>query len=207
MNPAPRILLTTLLALSLAGPAQAQFVATPYLSSNVGGSVAVETGGRLGIGGSVGYYLRSWLGVEADVALNPHFFRDERVAHLVPAEGVDQNTTAALFMGNVVSAFCVSGAAGRWCPYGTVGVGLIRTLFDGVVHDGSAGENDYDSAHNHVGLSAGAGVMHSLTDLVGLRADMRYFHAFVDESTAQRGYPKDYGFWRLSVGVTFGFPR
>ena len=49
--------------------------------------------------------------------------------------------------------------------------------------------------------------MHALTQLVGLRAEVRYFHAFVDESSREGGYLKDYGFWRVSFGVTFGFPR
>jgi hypothetical protein len=30
---------------------------------------------------------------------------------------------------------------------------------------------------------------------------------FVDENAGNGGYFKDYAFWRVSVGVTFGFPR
>ena len=48
--------------------------------------------------------------------------------------------------------------------------------------------------------------MHALTRLVGLRVDLRYLHALVDESARKGGYFKDYGFWRASVGFTIGFP-
>ena len=41
----------------------------------------------------------------------------------------------------------------------------------------------------------------------GLRLDLRYLHALVDESARTGGYFKDYAFWRVSVGFTIGFPR
>jgi hypothetical protein len=45
-----------------------------------------------------------------------------------------------------------------------------------------------------------------LTRLVGLRVDARYYRALVDEDAGEGGYFEDYDFWRISVGVTFGFP-
>jgi hypothetical protein len=35
--------------------------------------------------------------------------------------------------------------------------------------------------------------------------DARYFHAFVDESSLDGGYFKDFGFLRVSAGVSVGF--
>jgi hypothetical protein len=42
--------------------------------------------------------------------------------------------------------------------------------------------------------------------LLGLRADLRYYHAFVDEQAGKGGYFEDYGFWDVSVGVTLQLP-
>lgn len=39
----------------------------------------------------------------------------------------------------------------------------------------------------------------------GPRVDARYLRAFVDE-TSTTTYARDYGYWRISVGVTFGGP-
>jgi hypothetical protein len=36
---------------------------------------------------------------------------------------------------------------------------------------------------------------------------MRYFRAFVDEDEGDGFYFKNYGFLRVTFGVTFGFPR
>ena len=47
--------------------------------------------------------------------------------------------------------------------------------------------------------------MYSLNDRVGLRGDLRYFRAFVDESKREGGYFKDYGFVRATFGVTLRF--
>lgn len=198
------ILLTVPVVACIAAPAQAQWVATPYIDTYVAGDAQT---GRGGLGASVAYYFRGRLGFELDVERHGHFFRDEDVADLVPDEGVDLDTRATLFMGNVVVPFRVQGAAGIWCPYGTAGLGVIRAVFDSTVFRGGAGQDDYDTAQDNLAFNVGGGVMHALTDLVGLRVDVRYFRALVDENAGESGYFKDYDFWRVSVGVTFGFPR
>lgn len=43
--------------------------------------------------------------------------------------------------------------------------------------------------------------------IVGRRGDVRYFHALVGEDQREGGFFRDYGFWRMTLGVTFGFPR
>jgi len=42
---------------------------------------------------------------------------------------------------------------------------------------------------------------------VGLRGDLRYFRALVDEDKREGVLFRDYGFWRTTVGVTVEFPR
>jgi hypothetical protein len=49
--------------------------------------------------------------------------------------------------------------------------------------------------------------MYSLKGRLGLRGDVRYVRAFVDEDKREGGYFKDYGFLRATFGVTFRFPR
>jgi hypothetical protein len=196
-----RAMLVVLLVAAAAAPAHAQWLATGYIDNNVAGDVQ---SGRVGLGVSAGYYLRGWVGLELDGELHGHFFRDEDVADLVPA-GVDLNTRAALASGNVVVPYCVHGAAGSWCPYATAGVGIIYTMFEGIAH--APGTSNLDRTQTNLAWNAGVGVMHALTRWVGFRVDARYLHAFVDESSTSGGYFTDYGYWRVSVGITFGGPQ
>lgn len=187
-----------------ARPVHAQWVASPYIDSNVIGDV--ETG-RGGIGVSVGYHVRRLIGFELDFEWHDHFFNDADVASLVPASGVDLNTDAMLLMANVVAPYCLhSAAAGTWCPYAAAGLGAIRADFDATVFDPGV-QGNYGTDQVNLAFDAGIGVMHRLTRLVGIRVDLRYIHALVDESAHRGGYFKDYDFVRASVGVTFGMPR
>jgi opacity protein-like surface antigen len=188
------ILLTLLVVAWTAPPAQAQWVATAYLGINISGDVETGKGGP---GGSVGYFGRR-LGFEFDFQRHFHFFKDEDVANLVPDPRMDLDTDAMSFMGNVVVPIHIKGAT-DWRPYGTAGLGVIRALFDSA--------NDlYDTDQNNLAFNFGGGVMYSLTDLVGLRGDLRYFRALVDEDKREGGFLKDYDFLRATFGVTFGFP-
>jgi hypothetical protein len=64
-----------------------------------------------------------------------------------------------------------------------------------------------DTNQNNVAFSIGGGVMYALNGRVGLRGDLRYLSARVDEGERTGFYFNDYGFLRATVGVTFGFPR
>jgi opacity protein-like surface antigen len=99
------------------------------------------------------------------------------------------------FMGNVVVPVRIQGAT-TWRPYVTAGLGLIR-----------AWTNEEDRDQNNFGFNVGGGLMYLLGKRVGLRGDLRYFRALVDESKRDGVYFRDYAFLRVSVGVTFGFPR
>ena len=126
------IVLTVLDVACTAAPAQAQWVATPYLGINLGGDAEFRRGGP---GGSVGYF-GGRLGFEFDLQRYHHFFKDKNV-DLVPnncAPGVgppciDLNTDAWSFMGNVVAPFRSKGA--KWRPYGTAGFGVIHAWIEG----------------------------------------------------------------------------
>jgi opacity protein-like surface antigen len=180
-------------------PEPLRFAVTPYLANNVVGDVQ---SGRLGLGISLNYFPWAHLGFEVDGELHGHFFRDEDVAHLVP-EGIDLNTNAALLSGSAVARYCLRKPAyGTFCPYGTAGFGAIHAWFESISH--LAGTASTTTTQTDPALTAGAGVSHLFTEHVGVRVDARYFHALVAERT-QSGYAEDYGFLRLSAGVSVGF--
>jgi len=186
--------------IALPASASARGAVTAYVDNNVAGDVQ---SGRPGVGVSAGYYLGDRIGLELDGELHGHFFRDEDVADQQPA-GVDLNTRAVLGSGNLVVPYCLRGAYGSWCPYATVGLGVVHAMFKGVAH--APGATDFDRAQTNLTLNAGVGVMHALTSWVGLRVDARYLRAFVDENATSGGYFKDFGFWRVSVGFVIGGP-
>jgi opacity protein-like surface antigen len=204
-----RILLLILVIFAMqcltAVPAQAQWVVTPHLGVNFAGDVELGKGGP---GGSVGYFGRR-IGFEFDFQRYQHFFKDSEVSPLDPAAppncvpGIteagdpctDINTDAIGFMGNVVVPIRIWGAA-RWSPYGTAGLGLIH-----------AWTNVEDRHQNNLGFNGGGGVMYSLSKHMGLRGDLRYFRAVVDENQSRGVFFKDYGFWHTAIGVTFSFGR
>ena len=85
-------------------------------------------------------------------------------------------------------------------PYGTIGLGLIRSQVTGGVN------GLIETSNNDVGMNAGVGVMGFLSEHVGLRGDVRYFRTFNDNSSinASNGVNIDFGsfhFWRASFGV------
>jgi hypothetical protein len=192
--------LVVALVAGAATPARAQWAAGAYVDNNVAGDVQ---SGRIGVGVSAGYYLRGRIGLELDGELHGHFFRDEDVVGSQPT-GVDLNTSAALGTANLVIPYCMSGAFGIWCPYANLGAGVIRERFQGLAH--APGVQGFDRSQTDFALDGGIGVMHTLTRWVGLRVDARYFRAWVDPN-ATSGFARDYGFWRISAGVTFGGPQ
>jgi len=180
-------------------PANAQLVVYPHLDAKAAGEVETARGGA---GVSLGYHIPArrglGFGLELDATWYGHFFRDEDVAQLVPA-GVDLNTNALLLMGHLVLPVSIPQAP-TWRPYGTVGLGMIHAMFT------VPGTEDYDTDQDNLTFSAGVGMMHQLTRLLGLRAAVCYYHAFVDEDASDGGYFEDYSFWNISVGVTFQLP-
>ena len=201
-----RLLLAALVVTWTAAPVRAQWMATPYLGANVAGDLEFRRGGP---GVSVAY-LGHRLGFELDVERYHHFFKDSHVANPDPggrpncAPGTigpctDINTDAIGVMGNLVAPFRI-GDATKWLSYAAAGLGVMHAWFE---HP----DDRYDVSQNDLVFDVGAGVVRSFSDHVGLRGDLRYLRAPVDE-TARRGrYFEDYGFWRVTVGITFGLLR
>jgi opacity protein-like surface antigen len=199
------VLLTVPVVAWAAVPAHAQWVITPSLGVNVAGNVEHGKGGP---GGSVGYFGGRF-GFEFDFQRYIHFFKDAEISPLDPAAPpnctgsltepergcTDIDTDAMGFMANVVVPVRIQGAT-KWRPYGTAGLGIIR-----------AWTNEEDRDQNNFGFNVGGGLMYSLSERVGLRGDLRYFRALVDENEPDGVYFRDYDFLRVSFGVTLAFPR
>jgi hypothetical protein len=164
------ILLTGLVVAGTAAPAQAQWVVTPYIGTNVGD---VEKG-KGGIGGTVDYFVFAGrLAFEFDVKRHWHFFKDADLGNTGKDQAEDIDTRATTFMGNVVVPFHLKGAT-NWRAYGTAGLGVIRATF---VH---AGPNQPEVHQSNLGFDVDGGVMHALSSRVGIRVDLRYFRALAE---------------------------
>lgn len=186
-----------LLVGTLAAPARAQVVATPYLHANFG-DVEIRRGG---LGLLAGYHGER-LGFELDIDRHQHFFKDARLTHVIPnpcmpgAVGrcIDNDTDAWIGMANVVVPIPLAPSK-TWRPYASVGAGVIHAW----IHDAGP----YDASQTNAASNLGGGVLYRVKDWLAIRADVRWFHAFVDENEQMGGYVADYDFARVSLGVTF----
>lgn len=170
--------------------------ATPYLHANIG-DVEIRRGGPgLALG-----YTRGWLGVELDLDRHHHFYKDAVLTSVpnscvpgVMGPCIDSDTDAWIMTASAI-AFAPLATDTRWRFYGTAGAGVIHAW----IHD--AGE--YNSDQTLPTASLGIGASFWPKPWLGFRADVRYFHAFVDEADPDGGYASDYDFARLALGVTF----
>lgn len=181
-------------ALALPTQARADWLFTPYVGANTGGS-ANDVGTNdtnLNVGGSLGYMGAGILGFELDFGYSPNFFAD------TTGDFYDGNVTS--FMANLIVGAPIGGMGTGVRPYASGGVGLLRANVDDV-------DDFFDIDTNAFGMNAGAGVMVFLRDNVGLRGDVRYFRSLEDTG---EGDDIDFGlgrfdFWRTSLGIAFRF--
>ena len=171
-------------------PAKAH--ADGYVSPFVGVNFANNSGeGRANFGVNAGGMGAGVIGGELDFGYAPSFFGNA---------GTFGSNYVMDLMGNVIVGIPIGGTHGAGLrPYGTIGLGLLRSQVTG-------GPNGLiPITNNDVGLNAGAGVMGFLSDHVGLRGDVRYFRNFNDDSRIDTGgVHVDFGsfhFWRASFGV------
>jgi hypothetical protein len=85
-------------------------------------------------------------------------------------------------------------------PYGSGGVGLIRSRIDG-------GELFNDLSTNDFGINIGGGIHGFFNDNIGIRGDIRYFRSLTDNEPDDEFdlALSDFDFWRATVGVTIRF--
>lgn len=183
--------------------AAADWYFTPFVGANFGGNadfVAVDDFGdefeqRVDFGAALGWMGAGIVGWEVDFGYSPNFFED------TSGEFDFGDSNVLTLMGNVVVGVPVGGQTGPGLrPYGSGGIGLIRTQVD-------AGDFFDELDTNDLGFNVGAGLHGYFTDNIGLRGDVRYFRSLQDNEPDDEFdlALSDFDFWRATVGVTFRF--
>lgn len=157
---------TALVVFALAAPrqAQAQGFISPLLGYDFGGdSGCPEITGcedkKLNVGVGLGS-LGSFLGGEFEFSYAKDFF----------GKAPGYKSSVMTLMGNLL----LGPKIGPVQPYGTGGVGMIKTNVD------FTPSTLLDSDNNHFGWNIGGGLMIFFGEHLGVRGDIRHFHAFQD---------------------------
>jgi opacity protein-like surface antigen len=201
--------LTLAALVTVAAPthASADWLFTPFLGANFGGNASFgdfndvddEFERRADFGASLGWMGNGIIGFEADFGWSPNFF--ENTSGSGDFEFGDSNVTT--LMANLLVGAPVGGQSGPGVrPYGSAGVGLIRSRIDGGTFFDDLSTNDF-------GLNVGAGVHGFFNDNVGIRGDLRYFRSLQDNEADDEFdlALSDFDFWRATVGLTIRFGR
>jgi opacity protein-like surface antigen len=170
--------------------ASAQGFISPLIGYNFGGDSGCPEitdceDKKLNIGVAFGK-LGPVLGFETEIAFIDNFFG------LTP---ILQSNVMTL-MGNVMLAPKI----GPVRPYGVVGLGLIKTNVE------FTSASLLDVNNNNVGWNLGGGVMFLFGEHVGIRGEIRHFHAF--QNLEILGIPigdTKLDFGRAAAGVVFTF--
>lgn len=178
-------------------PAAADIFVSPFLGVKFRGATNAldfdrdygsrDTKSAVGLSGVV--VADAGYGVELEVAHQPRFF--ERTGGLVTRSGV---TTLS---GNVMLALPLSITRESLRPYAVAGLGWM--------HASSKNGIDFlEFSNDFLGLSLGVGAVGFLTDLAGVRFDLRHIRSVssADTSTVS-GDRATLRFWRATVGVVF----
>ena len=190
-----------------ATPASADWLLTPYLGVTFGGGADFGDVGsfddnferKVTYGVNATWMGAGIIGFEVDLGTTPNFFAN--TSGPGDFDWGDSNVTT--LMGNLIVGAPIGGQSGVGVrPYGSVGIGLLRTNVSstGLLNDLST---------NDLGFNAGAGVHVFFNDNVGVRGDIRYFRGLEsndsnDTVLGDLGFD-NFDFWRSTVGVTFRF--
>lgn len=188
-------------------PASADWVVTPFVGWNAGGSADVNGSNgntttskfehKIDYGVSAAAMGAGAVGFEVDFGYSPNFFETGTATNGFQFTN-DSNVTT--LTGNLIVGAPIGGHGGSIRPYAVGGVGLVRSN----VAD-AAGLFDV-TTKNDFGFDVGAGVMGFFAQNIGLRGDVRYFRGFSGSSNNATGLGlSNFNFWRTSVGVSFKF--
>lgn len=178
-------------------PAQARAdgYVSPWIGANTGAGFETTLfpfdadNGHTQFGVNAGYMGAGIIGGEVDFGFSPSFFG--------PSDVFGTNNALNL-MGNVIVGYPVGGMhGGSVRPYGTAGLGLMRSHFEAGVL------NPFDSSHNEWGWNVGAGVMGFFSEHWGVRGDVRYLRTFEGEPDVLDldFNPGGFHYWRTFAGV------
>jgi hypothetical protein len=188
------------------GAVRTHWTASGFVGSNFGTSgsaISVDNRRSIGFGGEVAYLWRGIVGAE--------FLTD-----FTPSFGVNGPSTNSndphvnSYMGNAIAVVPIGGN-GQFQPYASGGYGGITMRFPNAITTATPVSTTSTSpgTQSGGGSNVGGGLM-AYGGKVGIRADVRYYHAAT--STTRSGSDADQvtqallsglGFWRTNVGVAF----
>lgn len=178
------------ISIGIAAPARAQGFISPLIGADFGGDaqcpgLANCQDKKINASVSVGA-MGDVLGFEEEIAYAPDFFGN--------AAGL--SSSMLTLMSNVM----LVPKLGPVRPYVEGGIGLIKTHVDLTT------TSVFTTSNNGLGWDVGGGVMGFIGGHVGLRGDLRYFHAFQD--LAVLGFTlsnSKINYGRASVGLVLKF--
>lgn len=180
----------SLLLVTTAAPAKADWLITPYLGSAFGGATSSQ---HVVYGASAAWMSHGIIGVEFDGSIAPDLLDEDDGVIL----GITDSNVTTL-MGSLVIGAPLGEPGIR--PYAVAGAGLIKARV-------SDADDIFDIDENSFGINVGGGVHALVSERVGLRADVRYFRGVRDSDSGddidlELG---SFDFWRATVGATFRF--
>ena len=187
------IVFATLVFLSAAHSASAQFFVNPFVDTTLSSPSATGSHSKAGVGIALGN-VGTIIGGETEIGYQPE---------------VIDNTANALAKSRVVTfsgSMLIGPTIGPVKAYGAVGVGdlyLDVTRLSTLVIP-----NPASISTNYFTVNVGGGVMGFFTTHLGVRADLRYFRAYgfkiTDLETAGLALDR-FDFWRANIGLTAKF--
>lgn len=174
--------------LTVPAAAQAQVTLSPFAGVTFSGDTTT-TGGTVGM--SATYWVRPWLGVEADGAVTPMLFEQD---------GFLINRSMTTVTGQIVASAPMLSRE-RFTPFLTAGLGLLRPNL------AEAGDLTVVKG-NTLQMSIGAGAMGFFNDHIGFRGDLRYTRGLRDSELDRNGFGVDFStfsFWRTTGGLVVRF--
>jgi hypothetical protein len=173
------------------------FVGSGFNASSDDPSIE-ENGGGVAYGGQVGYLWHGMVG--------PEFLFDWAPKFDVNALLIDGNAHVMSYMANAIAALPL-GADGQIQPFISGGFGSIQMAADIINPIDNTTENN---SNGQWGTNIGGGLMAFANNRFGVRGDVRYYHAFTDNTIngsagdqVVESLVSGAHFWRATGGLSF----
>ena len=178
--------------------ASADWLIIPFLGTSFAGETTFlvleeGAGSRMTLGGSLALIGNGVFGIEVDVGHTPRFFEGDDPLGLVLSSRV---TTVS---GNLLLAAPLSFTRESLRPYLVGGLGLLQAR---------AGDafSVFPLEEDRLGLTVGAGAIGFVSDVTGLRFDVRHIKAVSgsDGPLVREGVSR-LSFWRATAGIVIRY--
>ena len=180
-----------------------------FASAHVGSDFGEQAdGSSVDFGGALGY-TSGWFGAEFLAGFTPNFQLRNNIFFDEP----QINT----YMFNLMAGVPI-GPDKNWQPFVSGGLGALTLRSDALSGDDNEFQENFKADDTQLGANIGFGVM-GFAGNVGVRADVRYFRGFSDDSVEDTlnldpgtiddgnaiasGILSNLDFWRANIGLAF----